>query len=63
MDGDRLFLCELATLFLDDCPRHLAAIREALRKTGAEDLHRASHTLKGAVGNFCAAAAFEAYLA
>ena len=62
VDGDRLFLKELVKLFLDDCPQLLTAVRDAIARQDAPALHRAGHTLKGSVGNFCAAAAFEACL-
>jgi CheY-like chemotaxis protein/HPt (histidine-containing phosphotransfer) domain-containing protein len=58
--GDAQLLRELAELFLDDCPRQQAEIRDALARGDAPKLHRAAHTLKGSAGNFRAGPAFEA---
>jgi len=51
-DGDSELLKELAGIFLQECPRMLAEIREALRTSNPKTLERAAHTLKGSVGNF-----------
>jgi two-component system, sensor histidine kinase and response regulator len=51
-DGDGELLKELAGIFLQECPRMLADIHEALRAGDAKSLERAAHTLKGSVGNF-----------
>jgi CheY-like chemotaxis protein len=45
--GDPALLGELASLFLADCPRLLAALRGALDRGDAEGLRVAAHTLKG----------------
>ena len=58
VDGDSELLKELATLFLCDCPRWMAEIRQAIDQHDASKLHQAAHTLKGSVGNFGARAAF-----
>jgi two-component system, sensor histidine kinase and response regulator len=60
VDGNRRVLRELVRLFLADCPRHLAEIKEAIRRGDAGALGRAAHTLKGSVGNFAAKNAFAA---
>jgi signal transduction histidine kinase/CheY-like chemotaxis protein/HPt (histidine-containing phosphotransfer) domain-containing protein len=52
LDGDRRLLRKLARLFLADYPRHLAQIKQALRRGDTEALAKTAHTLKGAVGNF-----------
>jgi len=39
-------------LFVDDAPRHLKNIREALDTRNGESLRRAAHGLKGAAANF-----------
>jgi CheY-like chemotaxis protein len=57
---DRALLKELIGLFLGECPRWLAAIREAIRQGDAGELRRAAHSIKGTVGTFGARAAFEA---
>jgi two-component system sensor histidine kinase/response regulator len=51
-DGDCELLKELAGIFLQECPRMLEDIREALRAGNSTALERAAHALKGSVGNF-----------
>jgi len=60
VDGNRGLLRELVRLFLADCPRRRAEIKEAVRRGDAEALRKAAHTLKGSVGNFAAKQAFAA---
>src|SRR5271166_449463 len=60
VDGNRRLLRELVRLFLADCPRRLAEIKEAIRRGDAGALGRAAHALKGSVGNFAAKNAFAA---
>ncbi len=60
VDGDRELLGELAALFLEEYPRFLAQIQEAINKNDSSALSYAAHTLKGSVGNFAATDAFEA---
>jgi two-component system, sensor histidine kinase and response regulator len=60
VDGNRRLLRELVRLFLADCPRRLAEIKEAIRRSDAGALGRAAHTLKGSVGNFATKNAFAA---
>jgi signal transduction histidine kinase/CheY-like chemotaxis protein len=60
VDGDVTLLRELARVFLRDCPRLLAAVREEAAARDPERLARAAHALKGSVGNFGAEAAFRA---
>jgi signal transduction histidine kinase/CheY-like chemotaxis protein/HPt (histidine-containing phosphotransfer) domain-containing protein len=50
--GDHELLAEISRLFIDDAPRHLANIREALDARDGELLRRAAHGLKGAAANF-----------
>jgi HPt (histidine-containing phosphotransfer) domain-containing protein len=50
--GDRELLAEISRLFVDDAPRHLQSIREALDTHNGESLRRAAHGLKGAAANF-----------
>jgi two-component system sensor histidine kinase/response regulator len=50
--GDRELLAEISRLFVDDAPRHLEKIREALDAQDGESLRRAAHGLKGAAANF-----------
>jgi len=62
VEGDAGLLAEMIALFLEDYPRLLGAMREAVASGDAQALQRAAHTLKGTVGNFCAAAATAAAL-
>jgi len=50
--GDRELLAEISRLFVDDAPRHLDRIRQALDLRDGEALRRAAHGLKGAAANF-----------
>jgi len=58
--GDRQLLAEISRLFVDDAPRHLERIRQALDTRDAESLRRAAHGLKGAAANFDAEAVVDA---
>jgi CheY-like chemotaxis protein len=60
VDGDVELLKELAGLFLDDCPRRMEEIHQAIARRDASRLEQAAHNLKGSVGNFGAREAFEA---
>jgi two-component system sensor histidine kinase/response regulator len=59
---DRPLLRELVEVFLDECPRLLDTIRNAIAKKDAVRLRIAAHGLKGAIDNFVAPAAYEAAL-
>ena len=50
--GDPHLLREVIGLFLDDCPRLTAAIRDALAAGDCQTVTRAAHALKGSAGNF-----------
>ena len=54
VDGDEELLREIAQIFLEDHPRLMATLREAVAACDPERLHRAAHTLKGSVANFAA---------
>jgi signal transduction histidine kinase/DNA-binding response OmpR family regulator len=58
--GDEELLDEVANLFLTDCPRLLAEVRNAVSQGDPSALERAAHALKGSVGNFESRAATEA---
>jgi len=62
VDGDEEFLCELAGVFLDNCPQLIAEINGALETGNCEVLQRAAHTVKGSVGTFCAGPVHDAAL-
>jgi len=60
IDGNRQILREIVRLFLADYPQRLAEIKQAIRNGDAGGVARASHALKGAVGNFAAQTAVAA---
>ena len=60
VEGDRSLLQELIKIFLEDAPRQLAEIREAIAAKDARRLNRAAHSLGGAIANFEAGPAHEA---
>ena len=60
VDGNHRILRDLVRLFLRDCPKRLAGVKEAIRSDDAEALRRYAHALKGSVGNFAAKNAFAA---
>lgn len=60
VSGDRKLLRELIELFLADAPRLLARVKRAIVRGDADRLKQAAHALKGSIGNFGSASAFEA---
>jgi CheY-like chemotaxis protein/HPt (histidine-containing phosphotransfer) domain-containing protein len=50
--GDGRLLGEVMRLFVAECPAMMGAIRRFIATADAEGLHRAAHTLKGAVAIF-----------
>jgi HPt (histidine-containing phosphotransfer) domain-containing protein len=58
--GDAELLREMAELFLEEYPRALSDVRAAVTTRNAKAVERAAHSLKGAVGNFGAEAAYRA---
>jgi len=61
LEGDEELLRELVGIFLEDCPRLLQGMREALAQGDATALSRLAHKLKGSAGyleaaEVCAAA-------
>jgi two-component system sensor histidine kinase/response regulator len=58
--GDLELLQEIAVLFLEECPRALLEIHQALAGEDAVKLENAAHSLKGSVANFGAADAVAA---
>lgn len=62
VEGDMELLKEMVDLFLEEYPRTVAAIENAVTTGNAQALRNAAHTLKGAVGNFSAYKAAEASL-
>ena len=60
LEGDTELLRELVGLFLDDCPRLVAELREALAQQDQARVKSVAHALKGSVANFSAVAAQDA---
>lgn len=59
VDGDRELLAELIEIFLEDCPRRLHELEQAVKETDAIGVSRAAHSLKGMVAGFGARPAQE----
>ena len=57
VDYDRELLVDLLTIFREDFPRHLQALREAIASQDATSVATAGHTLKGMLSNLAAARA------
>jgi HPt (histidine-containing phosphotransfer) domain-containing protein len=58
--GDIELLKEIAILFLDDYPKSLSELREAVESGDAKRVERSAHGLKGSVSNFGARSAVDA---
>jgi two-component system sensor histidine kinase/response regulator len=58
--GDAELLKEIAILFLDDYPKSLSELREAIDIGDAKRVERSAHGLKGSVANFGARPAVDA---
>lgn len=56
---DPEFLGELSLMFLEDCPRLMVSIRDAIDNRNVSKLKLAGHTLKGSAGVFGDQAAFD----
>jgi HPt (histidine-containing phosphotransfer) domain-containing protein len=56
VDGDMELLKELAGIFLAECPKLMAEIRQAVDQRDARKLRLAAHTLKGSASHFGAGA-------
>jgi CheY-like chemotaxis protein/HPt (histidine-containing phosphotransfer) domain-containing protein len=62
VDGNTQLLRELVALYVEDCPRLLVEIREAIGRDDATALQMAAHTLKGSAGSLTARRTAEAAL-
>ena len=60
VNGDRRFLSEMAARFLEESPRLMVQIRNAVAAGDSARLVTPIHTLKNWTGNFAASAAFDA---
>jgi len=58
--GDTDLLKEVVQIFVDEFPKTVDRIRDAVRNSDFDDLERAAHALKGSVSNFSAASAVDA---
>jgi two-component system sensor histidine kinase/response regulator len=58
--GDKQLLREIAVLFIEECPRAVEQIQQAVARGDAAKLENAAHALKGSVANFGARNAVEA---
>lgn len=52
MDGDEEILRELVHAFVEDCPRQIHAMSNAIQDKNSDALRIAAHSLKGSVANF-----------
>jgi two-component system sensor histidine kinase/response regulator len=59
-DDDLELLREAVQDFLEECPKRLSELREALARGDSDAVARLAHALKGSVGNFAARHAVEA---
>lgn len=57
VDGDRALLLELIEIFLEDCPRRLHELSQAIKEGNANGVRQAAHSLKGMVAGFNASSA------
>jgi HPt (histidine-containing phosphotransfer) domain-containing protein len=49
VDDDRALLAELVEIFLEDCPRRLHELEQAVKEGNANGVRHAAHSLKGMV--------------
>ena len=61
--GSEELLGEIIGLFLEDCPRLLAEVEEAIDRLDAATLGRLAHTIRGVAGNFGLQAVVEVAMA
>jgi two-component system, sensor histidine kinase and response regulator len=52
LDGDRELAMQLAGIFIDEYPRMLRRLRDAVAAGSADEVRRAAHALKGSISNF-----------
>jgi two-component system, sensor histidine kinase and response regulator len=62
VEGDQELLAELVGLFLEDCPKQMAALQQAVEIHDRKSIERIAHSLKGAIGSFAARPAYDALL-
>ncbi|MCP4632979.1 MAG: Hpt domain-containing protein [candidate division Zixibacteria bacterium] len=54
VDGDKDLLKDIIEIFLEDYPRIMEQVSDAIKKKDGVELERATHQLKGSVSNFSA---------
>ena len=59
-EGDEELLREVVDLFLNDCPRRLADVRDAVARGDCALLQQSAHSLKGSLANFSVESAVQA---
>jgi two-component system sensor histidine kinase/response regulator len=52
LGGDEELARQLVELFISECPRMMAVVRESVANKDADQIRRAAHAFKGSVGNF-----------
>jgi HPt (histidine-containing phosphotransfer) domain-containing protein len=57
VDGDHALLAELIEIFLEDCPRRLHELTQAVKEGNATGVGQSAHSLKGMVAGFQAKSA------
>jgi CheY-like chemotaxis protein len=50
IDGDESLLRELLTIFLDESPRQLTTLQQAIETDNPEEMERTAHSIKGELG-------------
>jgi two-component system sensor histidine kinase/response regulator len=60
LGDDEALLADVVQVFLDDCPKRLEAIKNAVDARDPEAIRTSAHALKGAAGNLSAAGLCEA---
>ena len=59
LDGDQLLITEIVGMFLEECPRLVQGVSEAVAHVDGPALERAAHKLKGAAADIAAPQAVE----
>lgn len=54
LGGDEELARQLVTLFIEECPRMMAQVRESVTQGDPDLVRRAAHAFKGSVSNFTA---------
>nr|WP_320017425.1 response regulator [uncultured Desulfobacter sp.] len=60
VSGDQSVFREISGYFVENAPKYLVPVKEALASGDADALERTAHALKGSLSNFCAKPAVDA---